>query len=84
MSAFGWEETLAITNLGVRFGHFSASDQSILSVWFLHRRRLDLLLGRQRTAHSGRLTVDNIVSDQLPLNCAVELNRYAVAFKTPN
>ena len=35
--------------LGVRCGplHNSASDQSILRVWFLHRRRLDLLPGRQ-------------------------------------
>jgi hypothetical protein len=32
---------------------FSASDQSIPSVWFLHRRRLDLLPGRQRSAHTG-------------------------------
>jgi len=41
--------------MGVCSGHFAARDSFMLSVSFLVSRRLKLQLGRQRTAHNGRL-----------------------------
>ena len=57
--------------MNVSVGSLTAPEKTSLSVRYLQRRHSNTWCGRQSSARSGRLTLDNILSSQLPFNRAV-------------